>query len=100
MQSLAWCIYYINHFCVLPSVAQALQQEPGGLPTVHQHEGVALVNGCLDKLSHDSAAGRIKISHLNGTWGNALSELGGREEKLKEGIGLAGKYQVISSNLQ
>jgi len=32
-------------------------------------------------------------------WGNALSELSGREEKLKEGIALAEKYQVISSNL-
>ena len=33
------------------------------------------------------------------TWGNALSELIGREEKLKEGIALAEKYQVISSSL-
>ena len=94
-------VYYINHSLVLPSVPQAPQKDfrnwEDSLKSTNM-KVTALVDGCLDELSHDS--GRTKISDRNDMWGNALSELSGREEKLKEGIALAEKYQVISSNLQ
>jgi len=101
MRSLPWCIDLISHFLVLPSPPQDLQQDfknkEDSLESINT-KGTALVHGCLDELSRDS--GRIKISDLNDAWGNALSELSGREEKLNEGIALAEKYQVLSSNLQ
>ena len=89
----------IYHFLVLPPL-QDLQQDfknrEDSLESINTR-GTALVDACLDELSRDS--GRIKISDLNDAWGNALSQLSGREEKLKEGIALAEKYQVITSNL-
>jgi len=74
-------MYYIKHFLVLPSVLQAPQKDfrnwEDSLESTNM-KGTALVDGCLDELSNDS--GRTKISDRNDTWGNALSELSGREE--------------------
>ena len=95
MHALPWCIYYTNHFLVPQAPQKDFRNWEDALESINMKRA-ALVDGCLDELSHDS--GRIKISDLNDMWGNALSELSGREEKLKEGI--AEKYQVISSNLQ
>ena len=57
--------------------------------------GTELVNSCKDELGQTSA--RIKLSDLNESWGDALSSLSTREEKLKEGLVLAQKYQVCCS---
>ena len=54
--------------------------------------GTELVEGCKDDLS--SASGRLKLSDLNDLWGDALSALSDREDKLKQGLALADKYQV------
>ena len=54
--------------------------------------GTELVEGCKDELS--GASGRLKLSDLNDLWGDALSALSDREDKLKEGLVLAEKYQV------
>lgn len=43
--------------------------------------GTELVDQCKDELSRDS--GRIKLSDLNELWGNALADLGAREDKIK-----------------
>jgi len=68
MHSLPWRIYYINHFLVLPSIPEAPQQDFKYLQDSLQStnmKGTALVDGCLDKLGHDS--GRTKISDGNDT---------------------------------
>ena len=57
--------------------------------------GTELVNMCKDELGQTSA--RIKLSDLNESWGDALSTLSVREEKLGEGLALAHKYQVCCS---
>ena len=66
MHALPRCIYYTNHFLVLPSVPQAPQKDfrnwEDSLESINMKR-TALVDGCLDELSHDS--GRIKISDLN-----------------------------------
>ena len=67
MHALPWCIYYTNHFLVLPSVPQVPQKDfrnrEDSLESINMKRTTALVDGCLDELSHDS--GRIKISDLN-----------------------------------
>lgn len=79
--------------------SQALQQDfknqENSLVSVNA-KGTALVDGSQDELSRDS--GRIKLSDLDETWRNALSDLSIREGKLKEGIALAEKYQVWCGN--
>ena len=55
-------------------------------------KGTALVNVCKDELSQTSA--RIKLSDLNESWGDALTTLSAREEKLRQGLALAQNYQV------
>ena len=55
-------------------------------------KGTELVNRCKDELSQMSA--RIKLSDLNESWGDALSSLSARGDKLREGLALAEKYQV------
>lgn len=56
-------------------------------------KGTELVNMCKDELSQTSA--RIKLSDLNESWGDTLNSLSTREEKLREGLTLAEKYQVL-----
>ena len=55
-------------------------------------KGTELVNTCKDELSQTSA--RIKLSDLNESWGDALTSLSAREEKLRQGLTLAKNYQV------
>ena len=55
-------------------------------------KGTELVGMCKDELSQTSA--RIKLSNLNESWGDALTTLSAREEKLREGLKLAENYQV------
>ena len=55
-------------------------------------QGTSLIESCKAELSRTSA--RIKLSDLNESWGDALSSLSTREEKLKEGLVLAEAYQV------
>ena len=55
-------------------------------------KGTELVGMCKDELSQTSA--RIKLSDLNESWGDALTTLSAREEKLREGLKLAENYQV------
>ena len=55
-------------------------------------KGTELVGACKDELSQTSA--RIKLSDLNDSWGDALTTLSAREEKLRQGLGLAENYQV------
>ena len=97
----AWVYLLRKPFCCPSICTQAPQKDSKSWQDSLQSismKGMVLVYGCLDELSHDS--GKIKISDLNDIWGNALSDLSGREEKLKEGIALAENYQVISSNFQ
>ena len=54
--------------------------------------GTELVESCKDELS--GASGRLKLSDLNDLWGDSLSDLSGREDKLKQGLALAQNYQV------
>ena len=58
-------------------------------------KGTELVDVCKDELSQTSA--RIKLSDLNESWADALATLSTREEKLKEGLALAEKYQVCAT---
>ena len=54
--------------------------------------GTNLVQDCKDELSQTS--GRMKLSDLNDLWGDSLSVISEREDKLKEGLTLAEKYKV------
>lgn len=56
--------------------------------------GTELIEGCKDELS--GASGRLKLSDLNDLWGDTLSAVTEREEKLKEGLVLADNFQVSS----
>ena len=55
-------------------------------------QGTELIEGCKDELS--GASGRLKLSDLNDLWGDTLSAITERGEKLKEGLQLAESYQV------
>lgn len=55
-------------------------------------QGTELIEGCKDELS--CASEKIKLSDLNESWGDTLSGLSGRKEKLNEGLALAKNYQV------
>ena len=55
-------------------------------------QGTELVNSCQDELS--TASGRLALSDLNASWGDALSMLAQREEDLKNRLALAESYQV------
>ncbi len=54
--------------------------------------GTALTKSCKDELS--AASGRLKLSDINDLWGDTLSVVSEREEKLNQGLVLADKYQV------
>jgi hypothetical protein len=58
-------------------------------------QGTGLIEGCQDDLS--GASGRLKLSNLNDLWGDTLSVVADREEKLKEGLVMADNYQVSGS---
>ena len=70
---------------------QDFKNKEGDLESVNSR-GTELVEGCKDELSGTS--GRIKLSDLNESWGDALTALSQREEKLKQGLALAENYQV------
>ena len=55
--------------------------------------GTSLIDSCKAELSQSSA--RIKLSDINETWGDTLSVLTTREEKLKKGLALAETYKVL-----
>ncbi len=55
--------------------------------------GTSLIDSCKVELSASST--RIKLSDINDTWGDLLSSLDSREEKLKKSLMLAQNYQVL-----
>ncbi len=67
------------------------KNKEGSLEFVNSH-GTELVEGCKNELS--AASGRLRLSDLNDLWGDSLSALSDREDKLKQGLTLAENYQV------
>ena len=79
------------HCFILQNYQRSFKNEEPALESVDA-KGTELVNVCKDELSQTSA--RIKLSDLNESWGDALTELSSREEKLRKGLALAENYQV------
>lgn len=79
------------HCSILQNYQRSFKNEEPALESVDA-KGTELVNVCKDELSQTSA--RIKLSDLNESWGDALTELSSREEKLRKGLALAENYQV------
>ena len=79
------------HRFILQNCQRSFKNQEQALESVDT-KGTELVNMCKDELSQTSA--RIKLSDLNESWGDALTSLSTREEKLRQGLELAENYQV------
>jgi DNA repair exonuclease SbcCD ATPase subunit len=60
--------------------------------------GTSLVDGCHDELSRDSV--RESLSEVNERWGDLLDQLERRNEKLKEVLKYAEKYEMKEKELE
>ena len=83
--------YSSVHFVLFQDVGRNFKNHEAVLESVNTL-GTELVEGCKDELS--GASGRLKLSDLNNLWGDVLSALSERQDKLKQGLALAENYQV------
>lgn len=78
-------------------IGRDFKNREGDLEAVNEH-GTRLIEASQDELS--AASGRLKLSDLNDLWGDTLSTVAEREEKLRQGLLLAENYQVSNNAVE
>lgn len=78
-------------------IGRDFKNREGDLEAVNEH-GTRLIEASQDELS--GVSGRLKLSDLNDLWGDTLSTIAEREEKLRQGLLLAENYQVSNNAVE